>query len=270
MKTKKGLAAAASLLPLAIGLATFAGKPPSAPTESEKTKTSICADVGELGECPETGCADPTDDAEHALVNSIKRSLPKGNTPKTLTFADFQRLQNQVAKKFGDESKVSLDESERKQLHALSFKGGQISEGDLVQIAGFLVGKPHANKKESVNCGLTGVANNDFHIPFAADPDDDDVDGIVVEMIPQDRPAEWNLKALGKVENAKMMVLVVGQLFYDNMHGVNTDPDSGGGDPKRFSLFEIHPVTRFLVCMQQNNKCDVKDLSQWKKLEELP
>ena len=65
-------------------------------------------------------------------------------------------------------------------------------------------------------------------------------------------------------------VLVRGQLFYDNKHLVNSDPDDvKPRQPKRFSLWEIHPVTEFHVCVTVDNDCDPKDLAQWEPLENM-
>lgn len=74
--------------------------------------------------------------------------------------------------------------------------------------------------------------------------------GIVVEMIPQHRPIQWNLHKLLRVETEGRPVLVVGQLFYDMKHKVNDDPSNPTqGQPIRASLFEIHPISE-LVCMR--------------------
>jgi hypothetical protein len=61
-------------------------------------------------------------------------------------------------------------------------------------------------------------------------------------------------------------VLVVGGLLYDNEHLVNDDPSQPkGGQPKRFSLWEIHPITEFLVC-EQAGGCDPVARAQWTAL----
>ena len=55
---------------------------------------------------------------------------------------------------------------------------------------------------------------------------------------------------LQRIAREKRPVLVRGQLFYDNKHEGNDDPDDvKAGQPKPFSLWEIHPVTEFHVCM---------------------
>ena len=64
----------------------------------------------------------------------------------------------------------------------------------------------------------------------------------VVEMIPQDRPANRTSNAWAISQGAARQSAPVrwGGLFYDNMHFVNGDEDNPlQGQPKRFSLREI-------------------------------
>ena len=129
---------------------------------------------------------------------------------------------------------------------------------------GYLVGTPHPNTGESVNCNLRGAANNDFHIPISNDPGNTDFQGIVVEMIPQNRPDEWSLANLTTVETNQQLVMVTGQLFYDNLHHVNGDANSPkGGQPHRFALWEVHPLTQFMVCTKPDNSCDPNQAEDW-------
>jgi hypothetical protein len=83
-------------------------------------------------------------------------------------------------------------------------------------------------------------------------------------MIPQSRPDAWNLSNLTQVENNQQLVMVTGALFYDNFHRVNGDPNNPErGQPHRFSLFEIHPITQFVVCIKSDNSCDPSQSSDW-------
>jgi len=258
---------AATLLPLAIGLAA-PKSPPAMPaagtTAAMHAKSAACQPS--LSSCPAFGCE--TEGTPHALVNEIKRNLPTSQTPKNLTWEDITALQQDADSTVGQDT--PLDADARSRLHNLSVSSGRVSEGDLVQLAGFLVGNPHPNTGESVNCNLSGSPNNDFHIPFASDPDETPFQGIVVEMIPQNRPADWNIKVLKRIEAARHMVLVKGQLMYDNMHRVNPDQDDSlSGQPPRFSLFEIHPITSVAVCLKTDTQCDPSDRSAWETLEEF-
>ena len=62
---------------------------------------------------------------------------------------------------------------------------------------------------------------------------------------------------------------VRGQLFYDNEHVVNDEPDHPvGGQPKRFSLWEVHPITEFMICKIPKKACDPSDAAIWQHLED--
>lgn len=67
-------------------------------------------------------------------------------------------------------------------------------------------------------------------------------------MIPQiAKPAGWDSVTLNRL--AGKQVPPVGGLSYDNEHLVNDGPaHPKSGQPKRFSLWEIHPITAFYVC----------------------
>jgi len=232
--------------------------------DSKKT----CA--ADLTSCPISGCE--LEGSPHALGNTMKRTVPPEGTPIKLTFDDFAHLQDQATGLVGQNQDLSREQ--RNQLRELSLKSSNqtVSEGNLVELTGFLIGlpnRPGASGAESVNCRLSGVSNSDFHIPVALNADDTEFEGIVVEMIPQDRNEGWTTKKLKRVARDARPVIVRGQLFYDNKHLVNDDPDNPlQGQPKRHSLWEIHPVTALLVCMTPTKKCTQE--SQWKKLEDLP
>ena len=90
--------------------------------------------------------------------------------------------------------------------------------------------------------------------------------------IPQNRDKGWTVSKLRHITKDQRPVVVRGQLFYDNKHVVNDDPDEEiGGQPKRSSLWEIHPVTEFFVCMAANKKCSPQNVNtkQWVHLEQL-
>ncbi|SRR6266567_1914363 len=250
-----------------VALAMLMGAAPSTKQATTKTltpHTSSKACSVSLSSCPISGCE--TEGTPHALVNEQKRHLPTSAVAKNLTWEDFTALQEDADSTVGQD--VELDAQDRAKLHNISVSGGRVSEGDLVQLAGFIVGNPHPNTGESVNCSLSGSQNNDFHIPFASDPDQTPFAGIVVEMIPQNRPAEWNIKVLNQIKKGRRKVLFSGQLFYDNMHRVNPDEENNQqGQPPRFSLFEIHPIVSIAVC--PDDQCDPTQPSQWETLDKF-
>jgi hypothetical protein len=231
------------------------------PLAAQTPQHAACA--ASLAVCPTRGC-EPAGSA-HALVNQRKRTVPGPGAAVSLSFDDFTTLQSEAAALVGE--KRGLSRTARAKLQHLNTSSRPVTEGDLVEVTGFIVGTPHANKGESVNCGLPGVPNNDFHITLARRWDDTEYEGIVAEMIPQDRPVNWSTDNLRSVAHAHRQVLVRGQLFYDNAHAVNGDPDNDlPGQPKRFALWEVHPVAEFLVCRTEAGGCDASDPADWREL----
>jgi hypothetical protein len=216
-----------------------------------------------LAKCTEVGCAEAG--SSHAFLNAAKHGPPVGSLKK-LTFAQFAALHDAAFRLVGEGAQ--LDEEDRRAIRKLKVGSQTIGEGTLASIVGFISGKPHPNSGESVNCGLKGLSNNDIHISIVPDLGDEEFDGIVVEMIPQDRPEQWTPGALGKVAKAEQKVMVVGQLFYDSVHRVNKNAKKPiGGQPKRMSLWELHPVTEFYVCTADD--CTAGSKKGWTKLEDL-
>lgn len=223
-------------------------------------------------DCRPEGCG--ATGSTQALLNTVKRRLPSETTTRTLTFADLRSLQQKADDLVGQHNE--LTQAERDALTNLSVSSGTVREGRLVKIRGFLAAglEPHANSGgESVNCRLGQNANNDFHISVVENDGEDEFRGIVVEMIPQDRNPAWTLTKLKAVRQQGRRILVIGALFYDNIHLVNDDPAHPlGGQPKRASLWEIHPITKFFVCTKATNNCSASNTgatSGWKRLEDF-
>ena len=238
-------------------------RPASKEVEPVTRGLAAAACAPDLNSCPANGCSPAG--SGHALANQLKQATPTGTVPVMLTFDDFAALQQQADSLVGEDHDIPVDQ--RAQLANLTVSAGQVSEGALVGIVGYLVGTPHPNTGESVNCNLKGAENNDFHIPMSNDPNNSDYQGIVVEMIPQNRPATWNLANLTQVESNQQLVMVTGGLFYDNIHKVNGDPNNPiGGQPRRFSLWEVHNLMQFMVCTKADNSCDPAQPSDWAQL----
>jgi hypothetical protein len=85
-------------------------------------------------------------------------------------------------------------------------------------------------------------------------------------MIPQlDRPVGWDAPALRKLRDQRLQVLVIGGLTYDNEHLVNDDSTHPKtAQPKRISLWEIHPITQFYVC--EVASCSPANHGEWTTL----
>jgi hypothetical protein len=217
-----------------------------------------------LAACTADGCSQSG--TTHAAMNEQKRNFVTGD-PTVLTFGDFDTLQSNV------ESVVELGQ-EVDDRSVLKNQLNGVGEGSAVRIVAFLAPGtgPHPNTGESVNCNLTGAANNDFHIPVVEEAGQDEFHAIVVEMIPQGhdggkRNAGWTIAKLQALLTSGSMVRITGQLFYDNAHFPNGDSAHPiGRQPKRFSLWEIHPISTLEVCKHANS-CDISSDSDWTPLE---
>jgi hypothetical protein len=141
---------------------------------------------------------------------------------------------------------------------------GTLGEGEVSSLLGYLYyAKPGSS--ESSNCQLTGADDLDFHIGIGPDPgipakghplsSQDRHQAVIVEMTPHWRAEYESGWTLAKVRKAVgRQVFVVGQLLADNEHHDAKD-DCGyavapgpGKDCWRPTIWELHPVTRFLVC----------------------
>jgi len=216
---------------------------PSCPAQGKKADGSAISKTSDAG-----------------LLNQAKRHLPAGSSPLLLDVADFKTLQQDIdTLRHIDSTKHEAKfERTREQLQHLATSKEAVSEGDLVSVSGFLHHAMDGADDETVNCG--GRDGKDTHLNVnAAQPVGttfDEWSGIVVEVIPQAPLPGWTKAqhdaardALQAVRDAKLPVLAVGALTYDNEHLVNGDKTHpNGSNPKRMSLWEIHPVTQLFVC----------------------
>jgi hypothetical protein len=228
---------------------------------------AVKACVVSLNECPKRGCA--AEDSAEAAANEIKRTRPADGAPFKLSIDDFARLQREADERVG-QGPQDLSPTQHEAIKHLEVAGGKVSEGDLVRVVGYIAKGDeglHANQTgESVNCQLKNLANNDIHIPLVAKAEDTEYQGIVVEMIPQQRPAAWTVEALKELQSNATQVWVEGGLAYDKVHYVNADRANPFKDePARMSLWEVHPITKFLVCRKQ--QCDVDNVDDWTALD---
>jgi hypothetical protein len=207
-----------------------------------------------------TGCSQAG--SAHGLANQLKRTVPPEGAPTTLNFDTFSQLQS-AAVELVDQG-VEIDPTDRDKIKSIETAEGTVGEGSRVRLMAFLSeGKPHANTGESVNCNLKTEANNDIHISVSESKNASEFDGIVVEMIPQDRPTKWTSTNVRKLRGK--LLLIEGGLFYDNLHFANGDAANPiPSQPKRFSLWEIHPVVSVKVCKKADNQCDPDSVSDWK------
>jgi len=226
----------------------------------------VCAAT--LDACPTRGCA--KEGSWEADANAMKKTQPAiDKAAVLLSFDDLRSLQKQADEKVG-QGPYDLTPDGYQKLTDLKVSTGIVSEGDRVRIIAYIAkGQEgmHVNKSgESVNCNLKSPHDNDFHIPVVATADATEYQGVVVEMIPQARPSAWTIDALKDIQAKGTQILVEGGLSYDKVHYVSDDPDHPFQDePNRMSLWEIHPITDFLVCRRDH--CDPNRLSDWTALE---
>ena len=224
--------------------------------------------VADMSGCPARGCAEQGE--PEAIANELKRTPPIGELRATLDFSDFAQLQR-VADMHAGQGSPDLSVQQRAAMANVAVKGGAVSEGDRVRVFGYIAKSDsglHVNAAgESVNCALKNPKDNDIHIPIVAEPGDGEWKGIVVEMIPQDRRSGWNVDALKKIQAQAAQVWIEGGLSYDKVHYVNSDSAHALKDePWRMSLWEIHPITKFLVCRKDH--CDPDSEKDWSPLDE--
>jgi hypothetical protein len=239
----------------------------ASPAKQASAPPPAKACAASLAQCPARGCE--VEGTPAAQSNELKRRQPPLGTPVTLSFDDLAELQQQADASVGQGPDEPAP-GQRARLHDLHVKSATVGEGDLVRVLGYIAKGSdglHFNKSgESVNCNLKKPTENDIHIPLVAEPGDAEFKGIVAEMIPQNRPKEWSVDALKDIQAKNLQVWVEGGLSYDKVHFVDDDADNPMKDePERMSLWEVHPITKFLVCRKAH--CDPQFEQDWTPLE---
>jgi hypothetical protein len=176
-------------------------------------------------------------------------------------------LQSQVSSDpsipFGDTSQGGRPKGPAVDRSALQALG----EGKLVRMQAYVL-LARQEGSESVNCGTKvpdEPAFHDIHIELVDSLDvSDECSGIVSEMIPHHRPDTWTADNVQAVVSSKVQVRVTGQLFFDSSHFPCEDGGGVGDNPKRISLWEIHPIYQFEVCSFQ----DCSSGSGWVPLDQ--
>jgi hypothetical protein len=141
----------------------------------------------------------------------------------------------------------------------------QMGEGDYVSYIAFIKEAHYSDVKagEAVNCNIPGNSTNDIHIVLMNDADDkDECRSTTAEMSPHYRPAEWTPGNLNALQDHP--VRIQGQLFYDGSHTPCTA--SSRPNPKRISLWEIHPVYSVDVCSEDTIEACSTGGAQWTPL----
>ena len=248
---RRRLANAATVIPLAIGLASAGlpgGQPASGPSDGlaivQKGSFNPVCTLPFAGvrnpalddRCGiQGGSSDPAKQAESRAKNNFCAAK---QPPKNMFYQDLIDLQKQAEKE-----KVPKSLPDRGAVE-------KMGEGEYVSYVAMIKDAHYSDvaKGEAVNCNLPGEVTNDIHIVLMSDPTDpDECNSTTAEISPHFRPPSWtpaNLNAL------KKPVRIRGHLFYDGSH----TPCRGTSrpNPKRASLWEIHPVYSVEVCQKEN------------------
>jgi hypothetical protein len=205
---------------------------------------------------------------EEAEQNQAKNNFCAAGTPSPRTIGQLMTLQGQVeqnkAINFGDADNPGMHgpTTDRAPLKALG-------EGKLVQLNAFVISATQEGA-ESVNCGTVFDQEpnpdlfHDIHISLVATQqlatsanttakEANECQGIVSEMVPHHRPPEWTADNVNKVAANHLMVRVTGQLFFDSSHVPCAQGKEVRTNPRRISLWEIHPIYKFEVCTANCN-----------------
>ena len=276
-KKTNPLVHAATLLPLAIGLAgnlSTSGVSPQARHRgggggvSAPPAISCTLPFDAIKQhhpiddsCSADGAAQP--DTPQSAQNDAKNNFCASGAPVNIDVDVLHQLQQDVAKPgsgitFGSDAQLPKD---RSMLRDLPTKVGPLSEGIVVRLVAFVMDAHYSNlgKGESVNCKQPDKESNDIHIVLAdTDKEKDECNSVTAEMSPHFRPDVWDPTNLNQKNTH--LYRFTGQLFFDGSHR----PCSGGkGSPKRSSLWEIHPVYALDICMDPGNNCKVDSDENW-------
>ncbi|HEY6971549.1 MAG TPA: hypothetical protein VJA94_20230 [Candidatus Angelobacter sp.] len=200
---------------------------------------------------PDSVCPAQGSGGAEAAQNTAKNDFCSSGDPQSISFEDFKNLQNQVADdpniNWGDKNTDTRQKGPTTDRTPLQ----QLGEGNLVVLRGFVL-KARQEGAESVNCG-SFVPNqapyHDIHIAIVPSADEtDECNGIVAEMSPHHRPDAWTAGNVNKLATSHTPVRLTGHLFFDSSHVPCSDGQGAPGNPKRFSLWEIHPIYQLEVC----------------------
>jgi hypothetical protein len=203
--------------------------------------------------------------------NKAKNSFCAQDPPTPITIEEMTSLQQQV------QDDKSINFGNPRSHHPLSKKAGPakdraplraLGEGKLRTLEGFVM-IARQEGAESVNCAKTvpnAPAFHDIHISLVSAEEqthEDECASVVAEMVPHHRPASWTKKNVVNVATSHARVRVTGQLFFDSSHTPCIDGSSERGDPRRVSLWELHPIYAFDVC----DADDCSDPAAWRSLD---
>ncbi len=199
------------------------------------------------------GSSDPAKQAESRSKNDFCETA---KAPEAVSYQELLDLQSKSAN-------IPKSIPDRKAVETLG-------EGKYVSYIAFVKDAHYSDVAagEAVNCNIPGNDSNDIHIVLMpSTTDTDECHSTTAEMSPHYRPLGWTPDAIMKATAGGHPVRVQGHLFYDGSH----TPCSGTSrpNPKRASLWEIHPVYSFEVCSGTSiQECEASS-TEWTPLEKV-
>jgi len=199
-----------------------------------------------------------------AAQDTAKNNFCATGTPVVMSFDMYPALQAAAENALGGAD--YKPPSSRTALHNLYTVGGKkIGEGTLVSLVAYVESAHYSDVDdgESVNCDLTGDQNNDIHIPLVTTAGADECTSLTAEISPHDRPSVWTASNVNK---PAVPLRFTGQLLFDAEHkpcrGTTVE------EPKRQSVWEIHPVYAIDVCVLSDaSSCNAGDDKAWVALD---
>jgi hypothetical protein len=216
-------------------------------------------------------CGPPGDPPEAKKAsraqNRAKNNFYVSGEPVTITQGVLRQLQKRADDRsipHGSDSALPADRSIL--IDFFSDRGTLIGEGTLVRLAIRMIEAHFSNKSngEGVNCHETGEEGNDIHVALSQNETDDECLSVTAEISPHFRPEAWTSLVGLDLQNRPLRF--TGQLFFDASH-VPCRPGKQI-NPKRSSLWEIHPVYAIDVCKsKQTARCKASDESMWQAFD---
>ncbi len=222
--------------------------------------------------CPGEGDT-PAIEQAHRAQNLAKNNFCVSGVPFTMTYQMFVDLQKEAEKRnipHGRQGPKELLPEDRSVLKNFLKVGNRtIGEGNLVRHVAFMSNPRFSNvgkgKGESVNCHGETEEGNDIHIDLIRNPSEVACVSVTAEMSPHYRPKIWDANVLRQITDRP--VRVTGPLFFDASHTPCKGPNDTKTNPKRVSIWEIHPVYHFEVCKFTTlAKCPANQDSMWDHL----
>ena len=258
----------ATMVPLALGLASTQLPSGQPVTRTAANTTAAAAAFHSSCSLPFRGSVNPAIDNECSIDGGSSDPAKQLESESKNDFCaetsspevfDHQQLVDLQTTATAAKLKKSLPD--RKVLE-------DMGEGKYVSYIAFVKDAHYSDvsKGEAVNCNIPGNDTNDIHIVLVQNPGDDECTSTTAEMSPHFRPATWTPDNIMKA-SAGHPIRVEGHLFYDGSHSPCTA--TSRPNPKRASLWEVHPVYSFEVCSQNTiAECQARN-AEWTPLEKV-